>query len=447
MEMKKSKSIFRIFLTHLVGLSLSIIALLIVTVFSVSTAFRTGALLPANYSETKLSGIAQALIADFDPNLLPLNTSYVVIDEGFGVIDSNMSANDKIYTLNYLSTGRRSYSAGYKSFTLSNKNILVVKYEILARFENETLNKIIPYPEIAILSFVFVSIVFFTIITALAFSKKLKTNLLNITYATEKIAAQDLDFEIEPTKITEFNTSLAAIDKLKNELRASLHKQWGDEQQKRLSLSALAHDIKTPLTVIKGNTELLLEDDLEKDALECVSYIKQSANTIEKYIETLMDVVNDNKFGVNKKNIPLINFINGIEEDALSLCKTKDIDLRVQNHSNSNCITIDSELVQRVIMNIMDNAVRYSNKGSNIDFIVSEDDAYFIFRISDSGKGFSPESLKKATTEFFTEYTARSCKHYGLGLSFAKKVADLHNGLLEFHNTNQGATVTLKLPK
>ncbi|MEG1862663.1 MAG: HAMP domain-containing sensor histidine kinase [Oscillospiraceae bacterium] len=358
-----------------------------------------------------------------------------------------MSDNDKINTLNYLSTGKKSYSVGYKSFTLSDKNILLVKYEILAHFENQGLNKIIPYPETTILLLVFFCIVLFTIITALTFSKKLKANLLHITYATEKIGAQDLDFEIKPTAITEFNTSLAAIDKLKNELGVSLHKQWSDQEQKRLSLSALAHDIKTPLTVIKGNTELLIEDDLGQDALECVSYIKQSSNTIEKYIETLIDVVNGNKFGVNKKAIPLINFINGLEDSALALCKTKDIQLRVKNNSNSDCFTIDSELMHRAIMNIIDNAVRYSSKGGEIDFVIWEDDNYFIFEISDTGKGFSSESLEKATMEFFTEYTSRSCKHYGLGLSFTKKVADLHSGLLEFHNTKQGAAVTIKLPK
>ncbi|MEG1782823.1 MAG: histidine kinase dimerization/phospho-acceptor domain-containing protein, partial [Oscillospiraceae bacterium] len=340
MEVKKSKSIFRLFLSHLVGLSLSIIVLLILTVFSVSTAFRTGALLPANYSEIRLGEIAESLITDFEPNLLPPYTSYLVIDEDFGVIESNMSDNDKINTLNYLSTGKKSYSVGYKSFTLSDKNILLVKYEILAHFENQGLNKIIPYPETTILLLVFFCIVLFTIITALTFSKKLKANLLHITYVTEKIGAQDLDFEIKPTAITEFNTSLAAIDKLKNELGVSLHKQWSDQEQKRLSLSALAHDIKTPLTVIKGNTELLIEDDLGQDALECVSYIKQSSNTIEKYIETLIDVVNDNKFGVNKKAIPLINFINELEDSALALCKTKDIQLRVKNNSNSDCFTI-----------------------------------------------------------------------------------------------------------
>ncbi len=451
MEIRKKKtiSIFRLFLEHLIGLSIAIISLIITMIIMVSLSFQSGFVLQANYTEVKLNQLEETLRENFDKNLLPLYCSYILIDDTGDIIDSNMSKRDIEKIRSCMLSGKRSYHVIYKEITQANGNILFIKYDMLAHFSNPLLHKAIPNPELIVLLILIIFIVLFAIITALKFSRKLKQNLLPIIVATEKIETRDLDFEIKPTKILEFNSSLYAIDKLKEALTVSLNKQWDNEQQRKSQLSALAHDIKTPLTIIKGNAELLLEEECSKENKELISYIQTSSNTIEKYLELLMGVVNNESLSFNLELVRLKDFINDVTADALPLCKTKNIKFNLQNYVKCDSIYIDKELLKRAIINIIDNAVRYSYKNSHIDVVMSENETHIIFEINDYGKGFSEESLKKATQEFFTEDTSRTNHNYGLGLNFAKKVVEMHKGILEIENRVEieGAKVSINLAK
>ncbi|WP_324823924.1 HAMP domain-containing sensor histidine kinase [Sinanaerobacter sp. ZZT-01] len=448
MEIKKSTiSIYRLFLEHLIGLSVAIIALIMVFILIVSISFQSGIVLQANYTDVKLSKLEDTLTENFDRTLLPPYCSYIVVDVNGEIIDSDMSKKDLEKMKSYLLSGKKSYYAFYKEISQHNGNILIIKYDMLAHFSNPLLHKMIPYPELFTLILLFGSIILFAVITASKFSKKLRKNLNSIVTATEKIGVQDLNFDITPTQILEFNTVLNTIEKLKVALSSSLKEQWDKEQQKKSQLSALAHDIKTPLTVIKGNAELLAESDPSKEDEELIAYIQSSSDTIEKYIELLMSVVNNNSIHIDKNEISLKDFLHNVFTEATALCKIKNIAFNLNNTVKCPTIYVDRDLLKRAIINIIDNAVRYSDKNTQICFTVSENESYILFNIADLGKGFSEESLKKATQEFFTEDISRTNQHYGLGLSFAKAVAQLHHGTLEIKNQmdTNGAIVSLKI--
>ncbi|OYP07460.1 hypothetical protein CG709_09745, partial [Lachnotalea glycerini] len=206
------------------------------------------------------------------------------------------------------------------------------------------------------------------------------------------------------------------------------------EQQKKSQLSALAHDIKTPLTVIKGNVELLAESGSSKEDKELISFIQSSSDTIEKYLELLMSVVNNNSIHIDKNVVSLRNFLYDVSTEAVALCKTKNIEFKLNNNVKCDRMYADSDLLKRALINIVDNAVRYSDTTCQIYFTVSDNESYITFDITDFGKGFSAESLKKSTQEFFTEDSSRTNQHYGLGLSFVKAIADIHHGTLEIKN-------------
>lgn len=449
MEIKKKKaiSIFRLFLNHIIGLSAAIIALIIIMIIVASILFQTGVVLPANYADVKLEQLEKAFREEFDKSLLPPYCSYIVINETVGIVSRDMSKKDMEKTSAYLLNGTRSYFEAYKIIPQINGNKIVIKYDILAHFTNPLLHKLIPYPEIMILFVLLGFIVLFTTVTASKFSKKLKQNLIPIITAAEKIEAQDLDFEIKPTKILEFNSSLEAIDKLKKALTISLNEQWNKEQQRKEQLSALAHDIKTPLTVIKGNAELLAEEECSEENKELISYIQENSNTIEKYLELLRNVVYDHTLAFHRELINLKDFISELADTTLALCRVKGTKLNLKSYAKCDSLYIDKELMKRAIVNIVDNAVRYSCKGSSIDVIVRDSETHIVFEISDCGTGFSEEGLKKATQEFFTEDTSRTNKHYGLGLHIVKKVVEMHSGTLIIENKSQkqGAKVSIIL--
>lgn len=105
-------------------------------------------------------------------------------------------------------------------------------------------------------------------------------------------------------------------------------------------------------------------------------------------------------------------------------------------------------LINSAIMNILDNAVKYSCEGSSVNLqVIGRDDGVLSFTVCDYGPGFSAEALKNAAKEFYTGQTARSGGHYGLGLYIAQVIAEKHDGRLEFGNreNGQGAMVVLTL--
>lgn len=451
MEMKKKKeiSIYKLFLKYLIGFMAVLVCCLIVVVFGVSYAFQSGLLQPAKETDEKLNALEETFEQSFEKEMLPSYCSYVVIDSIGNFIDSNMSEKNIEKMKSYFSNGTKAYYTFYKQITQTNGDIIIIKYDMLTHFTNPALNRIIPYPEYTLIFLLLLMFILTAIVTAIRFSKKLKRNLVPIVKTTEKIQAQDLDFEIVPTEITEFNATLSSIDQLKTALTVSLNKQWSDEQTRKKQLSALAHDIKTPLTIIKGNAELLLETEPAGEDAELISYIRTSSDIIEKYLELLMEVVNQDVLLFQKHNSPLQGFLNEINIEAIALCKTKNMMFRMQKDAKSDALSIDATLLKRAVMNIIDNAVRYSMQDSCIDMIIAENKKDILFEIDDSGPGFTAEGLQKATQEFYTEDTARTNHNYGLGLNFVKMIVEMHNGTMKIENRTQkgGGRVSLWIPK
>jgi len=449
MEIKRTISVFRLFLEHLVGFSAAVLMIIIAAIIAGSIAFQSGFLLQANATELKLNQLEETIRTRFDKEVLPVHCQYIIIDSSGSVIESDMSDQELAKTKAALSTGQRAYYDFYKEIAQDNGNIVLIKYDMLAHFSNPLLHKIIPNPELLLIGLLLIIIIVFALITALKFSRTLKKNLVPINLATEKIKAQDLDFDIKPTEITEFNASLSAIDKLKAALADSLHLQWHEEEQRKLQLSALAHDIKTPLTIIKGNTELLLEEVSPEVDKEVLTDILAGANSIEKYLELLMGVVNHEPQLFNREVVQLKDFIDDLTTAILPLCKSKQIEINIQNEAKCDYLSIDRELIKRAIINLIDNAVRHSPPGSAIDIMILDRESHVVFEIKDGGTGFSEEGLKRAVQEFFTEDTSRKNQHYGLGLSFVKKVVEMHDGTLKIENRSeeQGAKVSFSLDK
>ena len=206
--------------------------------------------------------------------------------------------------------------------------------------------------------------------------------------------------------------------------------QWHMEKEKKNQICALAHDIKTPITIIKGNAELLKESQLCQEDREFTDYIINNADKVEKYISILID----------------------ISKSPLEKNETKeaiDIDKFVEELSYKTKIIIgNKELLMRAIVNIMSNAVDYSPTKSEIEFVVSEKEGMFIFTIRDSGRGFTEGGLKNATSQFYMEANERKVgEHYGMGLYIAESVAKKHGGFVILKNREDkvGAEVSLMI--
>lgn len=240
------------------------------------------------------------------------------------------------------------------------------------------------------------------------------------------------------------------MDNMRHALKLSLESQWSMEQSRKEQISALAHDLKTPLTLIRGNAELLYETNPTDEQLDCISYIEESSLQIQEYVQMLMEInKSGNLVSPKLQKVDINAFLQEVQKQAKGLCMGKDIQLVWEtNHTIPN-ITIDPNLLMRALSNVLANATEYTPSGGNITFMTEEENGYLRFSIRDTGTGFSPEALKYATTQFYMDDQSRNSKsHYGIGLYVADSVAIQHGGrlILENNKTKQGAIVTIEIP-
>ena len=125
------------------------------------------------------------------------------------------------------------------------------------------------------------------VVTAVQFGRRLKRELEPIVETVDKIAGRELHFEKKLTGIRELNAVLDTIEEMGATLEESLKAQWEMEQNRRMQIAAVTHDIKIPLTVVRGNAELLLEEDFSDEDRELLEGICAGSGKIEQYLGLL----------------------------------------------------------------------------------------------------------------------------------------------------------------
>ena len=452
---KREHSLRTILLSYVVSLTvLSVISsLLILSLFSLS--YRFGVVIPANQVESDLSALRSDIETSkvFNPNVLPDGTRYVFLTREFKLKKSNMPVNlQEESLLNYQFKNAHGGIYGYfQSFERSD-GIVIVNYQLSPRYRNEWMNQHFPNANLLMIGSMIVSILIIFIALTFYYANKLRQQLRPILRATEKISQQDLDFQTSQSTIKEFNQVLSGLDHMRAALRDSLMENWKAEQDKQNQISALTHDLKTPLTVTRGNAELLAMTPLDEKQTDLLEHFQKGIAQVDSYVQELSEL---NKMSLKKTltlgEVSLKDFVEDIYDQTLSLAQTKQIKVICAKKEIDNEImgNWDRPLLNRAFMNIVSNAVEHSPSGSQLTLFTKIESDEFKFICLDSGPGFSLESLEKATQLFYQEDKSRQSRnHSGLGLTIANDIIRLHHGSLALANDNGtgGAKVTIILP-
>lgn len=268
--------------------------------------------------------------------------------------------------------------------------------------------------------------------------------------ATEEIASQNLDFKIGQSNIMEFENVLLFFSKMRDNLKKSLEQQWIAEQTRKEQIAALAHDLKTPLTVIRGNIDLLEETPLNKEQQEFIKYASLSSEQMEAYIKTLIELSRDS-MGHEPliQPIPFSFFWKNLCEQILALCSIQHINLQTSSDTPPEYFQGDKILIERSVMNIVNNALEFSPEQSVLRVNAECDGKFLKICIMDSGTGFSQKALKHAKELFFMDDQSRSSKlHFGMGLYIANHIVEQYHGNVQIQNSveTKGGEVILTFP-
>lgn len=432
------------------------LALSVITPFLIFTIFASlGIVNYANQSEEFVKTITPVLastpdLADVTENMPP-GCDYLLLDKSYTILETSLKNDDVKSALRYATDGVNTANNGKQFLLITRDNeLIVLQYYIGSRFINPWLNKYFPSPEMILYSLIALNCVFVCILLIIRFSRRLQKQLVPIMNATEEISSQNLDFEIGHSNIKEFEDVLLSFSKMRDNLKNSLEQQWAAEQMQKEHIAALAHDLKTPLTVIQGNADLIIETDLDEEQRLYAEYISNSSEQMQLYIRTLIDISRAaTGYQLRMENIDLPAYVEQLRGQIDALCQTKKIGLQMEIEHLPALLSADKLLLERAIMNVVNNALDYSPQDSYISISITGNKGGLQISVTDAGPGFSQEDLLHAEEQFYMADHSRSSNlHFGMGLFITKSIVQHHGGQLDLSNSEKtgGAQVTISIP-
>jgi PAS domain S-box-containing protein len=261
----------------------------------------------------------------------------------------------------------------------------------------------------------------------------------------EATYAEVLVVTVDITEQKRYQASL-----IENELMTSQFRR--EQEHNRLlqhSVSALAHDLRTPLTVINNSKELLLNyfdrlsEEKRKEKLETIGKQLQFAiQLIDDTVNKVRGSLNERVFKPSMVNIGKLCAVS-VEEMGINQRHR----LIFRNPKHIDVAWVDDILVSRILMNLLSNAIKYSPADKPIILELDHDQTHLILRVTDNGIGIAPEHLPRIFEPFFRVYDTNTIGGAGLGLSIVKECVETHGGTIEVESTiGIGTSFTVKLP-
>ena len=272
-----------------------------------------------------------------------------------------------------------------------------------------------------------------------------------LTVASEKIGANDLDVTIPQPSADELGKLCASFEKMRDSLEQNNKAMWKAMEERRRLNAAFAHDLRTPLTVLQGYSDFLLEglpagEVTPEKAAETVDTMKRSLTRLQRYVEGMNSLQKLEDLSPSRKPVSLDLLCSQLRETAEILRGPEGFALTV---SGGGELVLDQELVFQVFENLMQNAARYVR--DKVEISVKRNRGFLSLTVADDGPGFPPEALKKAAEPYYradkaaSPGSAEEVQHFGLGLYICRLLCEKHGGMLLLKNRPQGGAAVTAL--
>lgn len=262
-----------------------------------------------------------------------------------------------------------------------------------------------------------------------------------INEATKKVALGEYDIELETKREDEIGELTNNFNKMTRGLKST-------ENLQKEFINNVSHEIKTPVSSIEGFAKFLKDKNLtDEEREEYANIIIEEAKRLENLTGKILKLskLNNQEIITNKQEIEVAEQIR----KAISLLEPKwsKKDIKINVSLEEKIFLGDEDLIFQVWVNIIDNAIKFSNEGENIDIKVYEKDSNINVEIKDHGIGMKEEELEKVYDRFYQIDRSHSKEGSGLGLAIVKRIVELSEGKIEIKSKeNKGTTVIVKLP-
>lgn len=260
-----------------------------------------------------------------------------------------------------------------------------------------------------------------------------------------EITKQNLDFKLEINSDDELGALCKTFETMREELYQNNLLLYQMAQQRQLLNLSVSHDLRTPITILKGYLDFL-EQNLERLPLDTtkktIYSMQKASNRLARYVECIQDIHKVEEIAVKKEQIVLATLIDDLSADFNTNALKNDKQLIINNQTASPIINSDEEIIFKILENILNNAFRFARK--QVIITISEDNNCLFFAIKDDGTGFSDQDLQEATKMYYHSNSNQGT--FGIGLTISSILSSKLGGNLKIANQN-GALVTVKIKK
>ena len=467
----------------------ALVGVWLVTFTAFSMALNAGLAYPANYgaahANETLANVQAAGVVREDE--IPSAYRYAHVDDDETVLASDLSDEDLRRALKATAELRSEGASNPQTFgldgttysvgELADGTFCILTSTYMPEYTSRELRDTMPNPQNLMVAAGCAGSALAVVLIARRASSVLARKMQPLTDAANRIAHEQLDFAVGMSNIRQIDDVLAAMERMRASLEDSLEARWRAEQAQRDQVAALAHDLKTPLTVVRANTEFVAEEvrglarpeacgSAADGALSDVAAASQDAaqgcKQVDRYVQLLIEASRGKAAEGTRQNVDAAVLAERLEQEAVPLARAAGMALSIDRDDTLRGahVRVDVQAMERAIANIVSNAVDHARNHVRIAFGIEAHDpnpnGALAIVVEDDGAGFSPAALEHGCERFFRDDASRtgaaSGTHYGIGLFAAAETARNHNGTIELANlTNpdgsiRGARVTLQLP-
>jgi signal transduction histidine kinase len=223
-----------------------------------------------------------------------------------------------------------------------------------------------------------------------------------------------------------------------------------DELRER-SIASVSHELRSPLTVIKGYVEGMLageDGDLAAGQRETAEIVERNVNRLERLVEDLLLLsrIDSNQLELRRSTLDVSELVAGAAADVAGAAERNGLALELAL-SGGYFVDGDRERLEQVFVNLLSNAVKYGGDGPSVDVRMFRDGARAVTEVCDHGVGIPREELARIGERFFRASTADVAQGHGLGLAITRELIELHGGELQVDSeVGRGSTFRVLLP-
>ncbi|WP_236694868.1 HAMP domain-containing sensor histidine kinase [Peribacillus butanolivorans] len=284
-------------------------------------------------------------------------------------------------------------------------------------------------------------LLFFMLITIYFLSKALTRPLITMKEATTKLSKGNFSVSVPVRSKDELGELAQSIQSLANELNYL-------KKERNEFLASISHELRTPLTYIKGYADIARRKDL--DILERTQYLEiihEESKRLNSLLDELFNIarMDVNTFTISKETVPLSSFLQSVYEKVLPAFTNKNIQLNLECKDNL-FMDIDPSRFEQVLLNLLDNALKYSNEYTVTTIKATESIGSISISIIDQGVGIPRADIPHVFDRLYRveKSRARATGGFGLGLSIVKQLVEVQGGTISVKSSiEQGTCFTI----